>query len=1772
MNPNIRKKTILKKKLMKTTMLSTAIFVAFLFIGSSVAASLAGNNAATENNSDAIENSLRDTEISIGKAPIINSNTKSFTESLTEPSMSRGDTFYAVDAGNANFVWFDSDTPGTFNVIAPHGYPGFPQGACFVDDVYWTTDTNGEIYTVDETTGTMTYIGNSGTTEGLVGLAYDPSQGILYGGSTTDFYTIDMGTGVATHVGPYGGAVVSLMISIACDSDGNMYALELSFGDAPLHSIDTATGTATAIGGTGLALNFGQDIAYDIDNDILYGCLFNYNTYMGEFHTIDTTTGLATYVGDLDAGAQTTVFAIPYTSGPPPEHDVAVISIIEPKTGTGSVITPQIEVQNKGDNDEYGVPLNVKIGKRQVTGTPEDFEADDGGYTQSGDLWEWGTPTNGPGAAHSGVNVWATDLDGNYIYGTYLLYSPTITVPTGDSELVFWHWYDTEASWDGGNVKISNDSGVTWTILGFPYSGTANSYNPAIPDEPCFTGHGQGYWEKVSADISGYAGETVQFRWDFGADTSVFYPGWYVDDVVVQTILWVNEYDHDITFDILINETLNIIMPDWTPADLGLSENVDIDYQCEAELNFPDNNTGNNYKEKEFTLNYGYFNDIGVTEIVSPVDGEGGTQTPEVVVENFGQNDQIDAKVNMLIDVITYSNQWAQVQYSGNGVWERTDSSYTAPAYGSGYFMVADSDAHSGQTFDVEMFTHSMDMTGETSVDFSCAEHFQDLGSDDTAQIGIYSGGVLEETAYYQYGASDPYGGSVVNYNFDPTSYTDITDVQIGFYYSTGGGTWDWGFGIDDILLESATVTYIDWDFEIETFPPSEMTFTNVYDETATFDIDSGDTTNVILPDWTPPLPLTTVDYRITACTLLEGWTSVYTEGFEGYTPPSPPPWPPIDPAFGPWVIVDGGSTTDTWRWNSGSPPPGGSGGYAECDTDDAGSGVTMLEDLICTDPAVTTGLPVSGTPPFLVEYDYDLNTFAEDCTLWLSPDGISWFNPVDPALGPWGHFPPDSSGHAIWDAYTATPASLPGWPWPHVYVSWTYDNHDTWGYWFKMDNVLISDGGFGVLVNENFDGTPASGFPPAGWSQVIYSGTGQYEIGAYGSHSPYEPLGSGTYYALADSDAHTSDVFDVGLFTGSHDFTGETTVQISTEICLLRWVTDYVEVRTYSGGLLEEVLWNNAGQPGSTYMLGTLKLEFDPSGYSDPTDVQVEMYYSTQGSTWQYWFTFDDFAFNIPAIISDGDPSNDCMTKYITLEFLHDVGTVSIDEPSGTPVLTKGTLLYEDMEGTWITDPDGDPYMVPEDATFGAWDIDGLCVDSQAGYPQLTHYISQMADYGGYGLPYEGTYCAGAWWSDGNGGDTTQDEWLKTPDMDLSEYGNLELSFYGIWNWASTWNDHVYIKASTDGGTTWDILADLLQDSEYEQGAGGPGGTGWCWNEYEVVIDLSAYDQSPSLIIAYQLLGDPTMVAINYIDAIEITGDVAGTWLPGTYPVEATIENFGNYDENNFDVTAQIFLVGADDPFYNESYTVTTVMSPGDQESIIFPDVTFTDDDEGIYTLEVTTHLLNDEVTGNDQQTLTFTIDIPDIIPPVTTHEFTGTMGDNDWYVSDVTIIITGEDDGKSPSGIKAIYYSYDDVTYEEYTEPIVHTDDGEFELYYYAEDNAGNVEEVNGPFDFKKDATTPTIELTAEGSGGTWTLIADVDDETSDIAKVEFYVNDEFLGEVTSAPYEWEYTGASSGDIAQAIAYDNAGNSKVSDPVEAASLQSQSSPVWKAVQQNDL
>ena len=188
----------------------------------------------------------------------------------------------------------------------------------------------------------------------------------------------------------------------------------------------------------------------------------------------------------------------------------------------------------------------------QVTTFPyfTDFEADDGGWTTGGTLWELGTPAGAviTGAA-SGVNAFATDLDATYPVNAFeTLVSPTFDFSgfTDDPTITLDIFWDSEFSWDGTVLESSIDAGATWQqvgALGDPDNwytdGTISGLsNGGASGEGWSGSDGTTSGEYVEAihALDGLAGQTaVQLRFVFGSDASFVDDGVAIDNIFVGT-------------------------------------------------------------------------------------------------------------------------------------------------------------------------------------------------------------------------------------------------------------------------------------------------------------------------------------------------------------------------------------------------------------------------------------------------------------------------------------------------------------------------------------------------------------------------------------------------------------------------------------------------------------------------------------------------------------------------------------------------------------------------------------------------------------------------------------------------------------------------------------------------------------------------------------------------------------------------------------------------------------------------------------------------------------------------------------------------------------------------------------------------------------------------------------------------------------------------------------------------------------------------------------
>lgn len=150
-------------------------------------------------------------------------------------------------------------------------------------------------------------------------------------------------------------------------------------------------------------------------------------------------------------------------------------------------------------------------------------------------VWAWGLESV---VAGSPGNVWATVLNGNYLNNSGAgLLSPAFVVSPHSYLLEVTHYVHIETNFDGCNVSV-NGTVITPTN-GYPATiSTSTAYYAfCVNGEPGWTGNGfsgpSQVWIPQCFDLSAYMGQMIQVEFDFGSDSSVTYPGWYLARVKV---------------------------------------------------------------------------------------------------------------------------------------------------------------------------------------------------------------------------------------------------------------------------------------------------------------------------------------------------------------------------------------------------------------------------------------------------------------------------------------------------------------------------------------------------------------------------------------------------------------------------------------------------------------------------------------------------------------------------------------------------------------------------------------------------------------------------------------------------------------------------------------------------------------------------------------------------------------------------------------------------------------------------------------------------------------------------------------------------------------------------------------------------------------------------------------------------------------------------------------------------------------------------------------
>ncbi|MGH9802126.1 MAG: HYR domain-containing protein, partial [Blastocatellia bacterium] len=185
-------------------------------------------------------------------------------------------------------------------------------------------------------------------------------------------------------------------------------------------------------------------------------------------------------------------------------------------------------------------------GTVQTTVFSSDFESGAAGFTHSGTADEWAlglpataatstsNPVAGLNTCNSGTNCWKTDLTGTYnVSSSQDLLSPNINLTglSGPITLSWAQWYQMEnTSFDHANVVVReagnpSNSLKVWEFLDATMTDAPG--NPTV-NVPASAG-----WGVYRANISSFAGKTVEVVFHLDSDSTINFSGLAIDDVTV---------------------------------------------------------------------------------------------------------------------------------------------------------------------------------------------------------------------------------------------------------------------------------------------------------------------------------------------------------------------------------------------------------------------------------------------------------------------------------------------------------------------------------------------------------------------------------------------------------------------------------------------------------------------------------------------------------------------------------------------------------------------------------------------------------------------------------------------------------------------------------------------------------------------------------------------------------------------------------------------------------------------------------------------------------------------------------------------------------------------------------------------------------------------------------------------------------------------------------------------------------------------------------------
>ena len=453
-------------------------------------------------------------------------------------------------------------------------------------------------------------------------------------------------------------------------------------------------------------------------------------------------------------------------------------------------------------------------------------------------------------------------------------------------------------------------------------------------------------------------------------------------------------------------------------------------------------------------------------------------------------------------------------------------------------------------------------------------------------------------------------------------------------------------------------------------------------------------------------------------------------------------------------------------------------------------------------------------------------------------------------------------------------------------------------------------------------------------WTRVIYSGTGEWEHGTYGTHS-YEPPGSEDRYAECWYDG--SFRFNTGLFTCPINLSGYNAAAVVFDgnfqdfSCL-----EHCEVNTYSNGIdlsnfEEQLLFKTTDDPAGGL---TTVLIFNPTSYNNPSKVYIEFYYTNDERVESLGFSIDNVkVYGIDDLIIEYDE-----TKNVNLDSGDSIDVSFMDwTPDDYGYISGVDIYYIVQACTQLTgdeNPGNDCYSSIIKLTFTN--------QNDTGVTSINSPVSGPAG-------------------------------ILTPEVTAENFGlndqinlpiNLQIEKKVGTSWIMEYDETVYINLNS--GDTFDLTFTDWTPADWQVSENVD-------IDYKITSCTQLYNDentSNDCDVSYITLHFPYFHDVKVLSINSPVDDGPGQ----TLPVEVTIKNVGQYEECCFLTNVQIGEVVGSGVIveYDDVEAFSSYIQPGETLDLTFDDWTPEALAYGItqcidYNVTACTEMSTDENPAND-------------------------------------------------------------------------------------------------------------------------------------------------------------------------------------------------------------